>query len=399
MKKVLCLMLAVMLLFAVACSSGGTTSSGGAASGSTTSTSTSSTGGAEGGLESAEGAKVILTVSAAGVLDDRAFNQGCYNGVKEYAAENNETYFYYQPEEDTPEAQLGIVDIAVSKGAEFVIINSDQFRVGATLMTRKYPDVTFIMFDSYPGDPDDPDSAYLPIGDFPNLHTILFSEEQSSYLAAYATVMDGYRNLGFLGGMTVPAVVRFGYGWIQGAEDAAEALGLEAGEVKVKYGYFNNFQQTPENQTLAASWYNEGVEIIHAAAGPAGGSVMKAAEDADAKVVGVDSDQSGESDTVITSAMKMLAPVTKAAIEAWRDGTFDSELGGTDAIYGVKEDGVGLPMDTSKFETFTQEDYDKLIDAFKNDEISLKKDSDIDPEGDIGAQLGLELVELDVATE
>ena len=298
----------------------------------------------------AEGKEVILLISAAGTLDDRAFNQGCYNGVKQFAAEFNKTYGFYQPTEDTVEAQVTMADTAIKGGAKFIIINSDQFKKSATVMVKNHPDVSFIIFDTIPVDDAGKQLDPLP----KNILAILFREQQSTFLAGYAAVKDGYRKLGFMGGMPVPAVVRFGYGFVWGAEVACKELGLQ-GQVEMKYNYSGNFKPTPENQARAASWYQSGTEIIHVAAGPMGASVFAAAEQNNGVVIGVDSDQSGESKTIITSAIKDLQRVTYNSLKAWQEGKF---AGGKVVTYGAAEGGVALV--SLKFKNFTQAMYDDL---------------------------------------
>jgi basic membrane protein A and related proteins len=303
------------------------------------------------------GKEVILLISAAGTLDDRAFNQGCYNGVKQFATELNRTYGYYQPTEDTVEAQVTMADTAIKGGAKFIIINSDQFKKSATIMVKNHPDVSFIIFDTIPVDDAGKQLDPLPS----NILSILFQEQQSTFLAGYAAVKDGYTKLGFMGGMPVPAVVRFGYGFVAGIEAACKELGLQ-GKVEIKYNYSGNFKPTPENQARAASWFQSGTEIIHVAAGPMGASVFAAAEQNNGVVVGVDSDQSGESKTIITSAVKDLQRVTYNTLKAWADGKF---VGGKVVTYGAKEGGVALV--SMKWKNFTQAMYDDLYTRLGND--------------------------------
>jgi len=298
----------------------------------------------------ATGKEVVLLISAAGTLDDRAFNQGCYNGVKQFAAEFNKTYGYYQPTEDTVEAQVTMADTAIKGGAKFIIINSDQFKKSATIMVKNHPDVDFIIFDTIPVDDAGKQLDPLPS----NILSILFREQQSTFLAGYAAVKDGYTKLGFMGGMPVPAVVRFGYGFVAGIEAACKEMGLQ-GKVEIMYNYSGNFKPTPENQARAASWYQAGTQIIHVAAGPMGASVFAAAEQNNGVVIGVDSDQSGESKTVITSAVKDLQRVTYNTLKSWNDGKF---VGGKVVTYGAAEGGVALV--SMKFKTFTQAMYDDL---------------------------------------
>ena len=184
---------------------------------------------------------------------------------------------------------------------------------------------------------------------------VKYKEEQSGYLAGYAAVKDGNTKLGFMGGMAVPAVIRFGYGFVQGADDAAAELGLD---VEIMYYYTGGFDATPEAQATAASWYENGTEVIFGCGGAVGNSVMAAAEAAGTKVIGVDVDQSGESETVITSAIKTLKNSVYEGIAAYYAGTFP---GGETSIYSAENLGVGLPMESSKFDTFSPEDYDAIF--------------------------------------
>jgi len=187
---------------------------------------------------------------------------------------------------------------------------------------------------------------------------VLFAEEQAGFLAGYAIVKDGFKNLGFLGGREFPAVVSYGYGFVQGAEFAAKELDLNPGEVTVRYDYAGTFEPTPESQAKAASWYNDGIEVIFACGGGMGISVIQAATELDDKwVIGVDTDQSGDSERVITSALKMIANSVKLAIESHFGDAFP---GGQSLYLGAEVDGVGLEMDNARFRNFTKDDYDKI---------------------------------------
>ncbi|MBK5247401.1 MAG: BMP family ABC transporter substrate-binding protein, partial [Peptostreptococcaceae bacterium] len=198
------------------------------------------------------------------------------------------------------------------------------------------------------------------------------AEDQSGYLAGYAAVKDGFTKLGFMGGMAVPAVVRYGYGFVQGAEAAAKEMGIA--NVDVKYHYTGGFDATPEVQTLASSWYADGTEVIFACGGAVGFSVMAAADAAGAKVIGVDVDQSGENPTVITSAMKGLSDAVQQTLADYYAGSFP---GGESLVLGAESKGVALPMETSKFTTFTQADYEKVFASLADGSIKLKQDTDV----------------------
>ena len=298
-----------------------------------------------------EGFELAL-VTDLGTIDDKSFNQGSWEGLVQYAEENGITHKYYQPTEQSDDAYLTAIDLAVQGGAKVVVTPGFLFEVPIYIAQDRYPETYFILID---GAPHDAEYTDFTIND--NVVGINYAEDQAGFLAGYAAVKDGYRKLGFVGGMAVPAVVRFGYGFIQGAEFAGAELGLAKGELEVKYHYTGAFAATPEAQALAASWYNEGTEVIFACGGAVGNSVMAAAEQAGTKVIGVDVDQSGESETVITSAMKGLKPSVYSALKAYYDGSFP---GGQVQVFEAKNDGVGLPQDFSRFNSFAQADYDAI---------------------------------------
>ncbi|MDD3349615.1 MAG: BMP family ABC transporter substrate-binding protein [Eubacteriales bacterium] len=312
----------------------------------------------------------IAMITDLGSIDDKSFNQGTWEGLVAYAEENEITHKYYKPTEQTTDAYLASIELAVQGGAKVIVTPGFLFEQPIFTAQDMYPDVTFILIDGYPNDGATTDTEFRTEN---NVVGIKFAEEQSGYLAGYAAVKDGYTKLGFMGGVAVPAVVRFGYGFAQGAEAAAVELGLS--NIDLKYHYTGNFIPSPEAQTLAASWYAEGTELIFACGGGVGNSVMSAAEAASTAVIGVDIDQSPESPTVITSAMKGLSGAVQSALAAYYDGEFP---GGQSLVYGADKDGVQLPMETSKFETFTQADYDAVYADLASGDIVLTKDTDAD---------------------
>ncbi len=316
---------------------------------------------------SAEGYELAL-VTDVGTINDKSFNQGSWEGLEKYAKEAGKTYKYYQPLEKTTDAYLATIDLAVRGGAKLIVTPGFLFEPAVYIAQDTYPDVKFVLVDGFPQD-----GTYTDFKINDNVYSVFYAEEQSGFLAGYAAVKEGYTKLGFMGGMAVPAVVRFGYGFVQGAEYAAEELGLGEGSVSVKYNYTGGFSATPEVQARAASWYQSGTEVIFACGGAVGNSVMAAAESSNGKVIGVDVDQSSESPTVITSAMKMLGVSVYDATKLYYEGKFP---GGVSATLAADVDGIGLPQDFSKFSKFTQADYDKIYNALKSNSISLQKDTD-----------------------
>lgn len=141
-------------------------------------------------------------------------------------------------------------------------------------------------------------------------------------------------------------------------------------DLNYSWEYGSNFQASPELQTMVSGWYSNGTEIVFACGGSMFQSVAAAASAEDGKVVGVDVDQSSESDTVVTSAMKGLSDAAEWAIAKVYDGTF-SEIGGVKTALGVTENAVGLPTATWSMENFSVADYEDLFQKVLNGDITI----------------------------
>ena len=333
-----------------------------ASSTSTASSAAASSSAASGAADGAEKiAKVALTCDT-GTIDDESFNQACWAAVSSYMGDNCQ---YYIPDSDaSDEDRETMIRQAVNDGADVIVCVGYLYGASLAWAAEQYPDVKFVAIDVTQGD--------IGTDEIPsNCYCITFKEEQAGYLAGYAIAKDGKTKLGFLGGMAVPAVIRYGYGFVQGAEYAAQELGMADGSIGLMYNYTGGFDATPEAQNQAASWYNNGTEVIFAAGGAVGNSVMAAAEAAGTKVIGVDVDQSGESETVITSAMKGLGTSVYDMIAAYYNGSFP---GGENKVYDAANNGVALAMDTAKFDSFAKADYDTLFAALQNNTNNIASD-------------------------
>ena len=333
-------------------------------------------------MTSADGTYELAFVTDVGQLKDKSFNQGTWNGVKAYAAANGLSYKYYQPangDQATDDDRYDAMKAAVEGGAKVVVCAGFLQEAALTKAATEYPDVKFIFIDGY------------PIG-LDNVAPIAFKEEQSGYFAGYAVVMDGFTKLGFCGGGggTNPACCRYGYGFAQGAEAAAAKLGVEV-ELKYSWQYGASFSASPELQTMAKGWYETGTEIIFACGGSMFASITAAAAENDGYVVGVDVDQSFDSDTVVTSALKGLSNATKWAITKCYDGSF-AEIGGIATSLGANDNAVGLPTETWSFETYTVEEYEAAMEAMKAGELVV--DDQAPTEGGI-ADVAFEHVVID----
>lgn len=331
----------------------------------------------------AAGDATIAMITDKGDINDKSFNQGTWEGIEAYCEANGKECKYYKPVEATTDAYTAMIEQAINDGHKIIVTPGYLFEEPIYNVQDKYPDVSFILIDGNPHNADSSD--YKTAG---NTVGILFSEEQVGYLAGYAAVKDGYTKLGFLGGQPVPAVVRYGYGFVQGADAAAAELGTKA---DMMYYYTDGFDATPEAKALAAGWYQAGTQVIFGCGGSVGNSAMAAAEQNNGKVIGVDVDQSAESNTVISSAMKGLAEAVSQMLDDYYAGKFP---GGQNLTLGAAEEAVKLPMDTSKWAAFTQADYDALYAKLADGSIALKKDTDAEAPMDLGcANVNVQFIE------
>lgn len=312
----------------------------------------------EDSMTSADGKYQVAFVTDVGQLKDKSFNQGTFDGVKLYAAANGLSYKYYQPangSEATDDDRYDAMKAAVEGGADVVVCAGYLQEAALKKAAIENPETPFVFIDGYPLT-DDADNTLS------NVAGIAFKEEQAGYLAGYAAVMDGFTKLGFSGGGggTNPACCRFGYGYVQGANHAAEELGITV-DMNYSWQYGSTFSASTDLQTMINGWYVNGTEIVFACGGSMFQSIVAAASANDGYVIGVDVDQSGESEYVVTSAMKGLADAVQWAVAKVYDGTFDT-IGGQQTSLGVADNAVQLPTgaDSWRFETFNVEEYESL---------------------------------------
>ena len=321
-------------------------------------------------ITSPDGTYTVAFVTDVGQLKDKSFNEGTWNGVKTYAYENGLTYKYYQPangDQATDDDRYDAMKAAADAGAQVIVCAGYMQGNALAKAAAEFTDVKFVFIDGW---------AFEGLD---NVVGIAYKEEQCGYFAGYAVVMDGFEKLGFSGGGggTNPACMRYGYGFAQGANAAAAKLDKTV-ELKYTWAYGASFSASPELQTLISGWYENGTEVVFSCGGSIFQSIAAAASANNASVVGVDVDQSFESKTVVTSALKGLAEGVRWAVAKYFDGTWD-EIGGTAVSLGVNDDAVGLPVDTWSLEDFTVEDYEALLASVANGELVVDDNAPADP--------------------
>ena len=297
----------------------------------------------------------VALVTDVGTIDDESFNQACWQGVEAWCSANGIEYTYYQPTEDSTDARVLSVSQAIAEGANTIVMPGYLFGATLTVVMEAYPDVNFIAVDVAAGDLTvDYTTFYDPAA---NTACLTFSEEQAGYLAGYAAVKDGYTKLGFLGGMAVPAVIRYGFGFVQGADAAAAELGTP---IEINYTYGGQFYGDANITAKMEGWYSAGTEVVFACGGGIYTSAVEAANHYGQKVIGVDVDQSYVDACVITSAMKQLQNVTETVLEALHTGNW-ATYGGKITNFSLAEgDYVGLPTAEKswKLNNFTVAEYE-----------------------------------------
>ena len=306
---------------------------------------------------------VVAMITDVGEIDDKSFNQGTWEGIVAYCDANGIEKFYLKPLEQSDNEYLNAIDQAIANGATVVITPGFLFEVAIYEAQKKHPDTKFMLIDGTPHTAD-----YSVFETAANTVSVIYAEEQAGFLAGYAAVKDGSTKLGFMGGMAVPAVMRYGYGFVQGADYAADEMGIS---IEMNYHYTNSFAPSPEALNTAKSWFTSGTEVIFACGGGMGNSVMAAAEETGKLVIGVDVDQGNESPAVVNSSMKGLASSVALVLDQYFDGNFP---GGQNMVVDASQGGVSLSTENNRFENFSNADYEVLFKAMAAGEYDIVKD-------------------------
>ena len=343
----------------------------------------------------------VAMITDYGDITDQSFNQTTYEACKAFAEANGIEFTYFKPAGDNTADRVSMIEKAADEGFNVLVMPGYAFGGAIVTAAPQFPDVKFIALDVAKGDlletavaakgesyDYNPDNWNLEdYVDMSNVYCAVYQEELCGYMAGYAAVKLGYKNLGFLGGMAVPAVIRYGYGFVQGVDAAAAAMGLT--DVKVNYVYGGQFFGDADITAAMDTWYANGTEVVFACGGGIYTSAVDAAKKVNAKVIGVDVDQAGVianyagvEGMTVTSAMKGLYPATY-------DTLTDVILNGNWAAYAGKIATLGLvsgddptlnyvqiPMDSTQFEDgkFTQDDYKAMVAAMFSGELTVSND-------------------------
>ena len=343
----------------------------------------------------------IAMITDYGDITDQSFNQTTYEACQKFAGDNGYDFKYYKPTDNSTAGRVASTELAIADGYNVIVMPGYAFGGTIVEVAPQYPNVKFIALDVAKGDlleaavanagetyDYNPDNWNLAdYVDLSNVYCAVYQEELSGYMAGYAAVCLGYTKLGFLGGMAVPAVIRFGYGFVQGVDAAAADLGLT--DVKVNYIYGGQFFGDADITAVMDTWYQGGTEVVFACGGGIYTSAVDAAKKVGAKVIGVDVDQAGViakyagvDGMTVTSAMKGLYPATYDTLtDVIVNGNWDKYVGkiatlglvsGTDPEANY----VQIPMGdgTQWSDSFTQDDYKAMVKDMFDGKITVSND-------------------------
>ena len=366
MKKILSTVLAgFMATSLVACSSG------------STSTSTST-----GGEEKSD--MKVAMVTDYGDITDQSFNQTTYEACKDWASANGVEFNYFKPASNDDADRVASIEEAIEQDYNVIVMPGYAFAPAVVEVAPEYEDVKFVALDVSQYDLDTASGTTDWKSD--NTFCAVYQEEIAGYMAGVAAVKLGYKKLGFLGGMAVPAVIRYGYGFVQGAEAAAKELGLT--DVEIKYAYGNQFYGDADITARMDTWYGAGTEVVFACGGGIFTSAAEAAAKTNGKVIGVDVDQAaiidgdyGEGMTV-TSAMKGLAATVNTLLTEIKGGNW-SKYGGTlqnlGMVSGDDPTANYVQLGTTQYDdNFTEDDYKAMVADIYDGKIKIDNNSDVD---------------------
>ena len=343
----------------------------------------------------------VAMITDYGDITDQSFNQTTYEACKAFAEDNSIEFSYFRPAGDNTADRVAMIEKAVDEGFNVIVMPGYAFGGAIVEAAPEFPDVKFIALDVAAGDLLETAVAkagesydYNPSNwdlnkyvDMSNVYCAVYQEELCGYMAGYAAVKLGYKNLGFLGGMAVPAVVRYGYGFVQGVDAAAADLGLT--DVTVNYVYGGQFFGDADITAVMDTWYAGGTEVVFACGGGIYTSAVDAAKKANAKVIGVDVDQAGViagyagvEGMTVTSAMKGLYPTTYDTLtDVIVNGNWDAYKGKIATLGLVSGDDpelnyVQIPMGegTQWSDSFTQDDYKAMVKDMFDGKITVSND-------------------------
>ena len=271
---------------------------------------------------------------------DKSFNEAAFNGAQAWAEESGETF---REIELTSEAQREqALRRFAESGANPIVMTGFAFGNVLSEVAPDYPDTSFAIIDA--------------VVEQPNVRSIVFREEEGSYLVGMLAAMASESGtIGFIGGMDIPLIRNFACGYAQGAKAVNPDVQVLASMTGSDPSAWNDPVKGGE---LAKAQVSQGADVIYAAPGGTGVGVLQAASDEGIYSIGVDSNQNYmHPGSVLTS---MLKRVDNAVQQAMSDGPgFETGV----QVLGLAEEGVGYAVDENNQDLITEDMASSVEDA------------------------------------
>lgn len=313
-------------------------------------------------------------VTDSGTIDDKSFNQGTWEGILKAKDDLGVQTKYLKPTGTTEADYLKEIGNLYDAGYKFIVTPGFKFETAVYQAQDKYKDAKFVILDgtAHKGD------GKAALKD--NTVSIFFAEQEAGFAAGVAAALELKEGeAGFIGGMEIPPVQKFNWGWQQGIKYANENLGTKITLKAENVIYQGSFDNVAAGQQIAAQMFDRGVDVIHAAAGGVGvGAINEAKTRAKSGekvwIVGVDVDQfddgkyDGDKSIILTSAMKKIDHASYDMIQRELDGKFP---GGETLIFDAKVDGVGIPEKNPNLSDATVAKVKEVFDKIKSGDIKV----------------------------
>ncbi|MBS6005355.1 MAG: BMP family ABC transporter substrate-binding protein [Clostridium baratii] len=322
-------------------------------------------------------------VTDSGTIDDKSFNQGTWEGIVQAEKELGVSKKYLQPAGEKSADYLKSIGDQYDAGNKFIVTPGYKFETAVFEAQDKYKDAKFVIID---GSPNSGEKGAKPVVK-ENTVSIFFAEHESGFLAGVASAVQMKEaKFGFIGGLEIPSVQKFNWGFQQGVKYANENLGTKITINKEDVIYEGTFNNTAGGQQIAAKMYDRGVNVIFTAAGGTGAGAIteakaRAQKGKEAWVVGVDVDQYAEGiykdkdgkekSIILTSATKKIKKATFDMIKEELDGKFQ---GGKTLMYDAKNDGVGIPEENPNLSDEATKAANDVFAKIKSGEIKVSQE-------------------------
>lgn len=301
-----------------------------------------------------ENYSIALITDVAGV-NDQSFNQSAWEGLQRAQEELGVEVKYLESKQDAD--YLTNVETLVDEEADLIIGVGSKLAPTIEEAAKNYPNQKFVIVDE----------TFETIPS--NVEAVLFNAEQSAYLVGLiAGQITKTNNVGFIGGMKIEVIDTFKYGYMSGVKSVNPTC-----EIQTQYA--NSFSDQAKGKAIANQMMSNKADVIFIAGGDVGTGAIEAIKEEGKYAIGVDRDQSNLApDNVLTSAIKRVDIGIYETVKDFIEGKFE---GGSQTIYGLEENAVGIPDSTSKLVSQDILDYvNEEMKKLQNNEIKVPKNEE-----------------------